>query len=784
MDRRSVLKSTGAAAGASLFATTGAAADTISIDSELDTGAEDLQGALVVFEPGADYDVLGRFDLPEGTYEMAALDIVYTKATGPVLRKVAALDQVRYIEANREIDYHNGDAQVATEAGTVQEQFDLGYTGDGVHVAVIDSGVDAYHPDLVNRLRHNYQFQNPLSSDTAWTDIGIADTDDIGHGTHCSGSVVGEGNRDPEHEGMAPDADLTVYSTGATLLILNAVAAYNHLLENHAPGVAEGDEVIRVTSNSYGGAGGNDFNPAGAQETATWRAFDAGITVVSSAGNSGPGPNTLGGAKTAPHILCVAASHDGQGEGIDATTKPTSFSSRGRTADYDAGEGARWNEYEDPDGSGFVAMDRPTALKNVRAFHEGSDDSGSGGSRPEYESNTQTVTVGPGTDAGGVAGAPGAGSSTYVDVTPTDGRTTFLDLAVTWTPNQQDLDLYLHKGDTSSAESAANNEAVASSTSGSPGERIQTSIDSDATYTLEINPWANVASQADVTVSEKGPLPNTDGDPGPYGVYRPSVIAPGSAVVSTMGASALKALEASYGATPDQTGVLYSALSGTSMSCPVTSGVVCQVIEAYYRNNGGEYPDPIEVIKCIEGSADPNAEAAYTPYNAGAGLVNAVRAVTFAENGAAFEDGSEIQFSDINLSSVSQPEFLSASGSRQDDGQVFTAGQTNQVDITISDVSHDVSGAKEVLPDGWEVVATGDGVRKESDTTVSFTPSAVNAANGDGSASFTYFVEAPASSNSYTLGPVEVKSSETADDWVTVSGTTSTEYVAGQSTNF
>ncbi|WP_255149123.1 S8 family serine peptidase [Halorarius halobius] len=766
VNRRTVLKGTGAAAGASLFATTGAAAAP-DIDDALDVDSDDLQGALVVFEPGADYGVLDRFDLPMGTFEMEMLDVVYTKAAGGVLERIAELQQVRYVEANRELEWHNGEAQTATNADDVQERFDLGYTGDGVHVAVIDSGVDAYHPDLQDRLRHNYQFTNPLSNDTSWVDAGVADTDDIGHGTHCAGSVCGEGNRNPDYEGMAPDADLTVYSTGAAVSILQSVAAYNHLLANHAPGTAPSeDEIIRITSNSYGSAGGNDFNPAGAQETATWRAFDAGMVVVSSAGNSGPAPNTLGGAKTAPYILCVAASHDGQGSGADATKRPTEFSSRGRTADYEQGEGARWDEFEA--NGGYTTEDRDTALDNVRAYHAG------GSSRPTVNSYDKSTVVTPGTDAGGIAGAPGAGPSTFVSLKELAGETEFLDIEVSWTTGQQDLDVYLHEG-------GQDGPVVASSTSGSPGERIRTAADPANSYVLEINPWANVVTQATVSVTEKGEATGADVS-GPYGVYRPSVIAPGSAVVSTMGVSALKATEATYGASPADTGALYAALSGTSMSCPVTSGVTAQVIEAYYRNNGGTYPGPEQVIHIMEKAATANAEADYTPFNAGAGLVDAVAAVELAEKG---DDPAP---ANTRLASVSQPEFISATGSRSDDGSAFTGGQTNQVTVTVDTLSHDVSAARETMPDGWSVVATGDDCSTNAaGDTVTFTASEVNAATGDGTAEFTYFVEAPSGpqqTGPYDFGPVEVKSSETADDgFVAVSGTTSTEYVLGPQTN-
>ncbi|WP_255195495.1 S8 family serine peptidase [Halorarius litoreus] len=775
MDRRTVLKSTGAAAGASLFATTGAAAGVTNIDSSFDLSSDDVLEALVVFEPDADYGVLDRFDLPVGYHAMEAVDIVYTKAVGSELERIAGLQQVRYVEANKELEYENGDAQIATGAGTVQDRFDLGYTGDGVHVAVIDSGVDAYHPDLQDRLRHNYQFVDPLaaSGSAMWQDAGTADTDDIGHGTHCSGSIVGEGNQNATYEGMAPDANLTVYSTGAGLFILNAVAAYNHLLENHAPGVAEGDEVVRLTSNSYGGSGGNDFNPAGAQETATFRAFDAGITVVSSAGNSGPGTNTLGGAKTAPHILCIAASHDGQGEsGMDATTRPTDFSSRGRTADYDQGEGARWDEF--PNGSGgYTAEDRVAALENVKAFHEADLSAGA-----EVTTKSEDFTAGPGVDGSVAADEAQAGSPTYVSIT-TESATGFIEASISWTPPGQDLDINLREG-------GQDGNVVGSAATLSNPEQLNAQVEPDQQYTFEIIPYAAVQATGTIDITEREA---PDSVPtGPFGVYRPSVIAPGSGVISTMGASALKALEASYGATPDETGAFYSALSGTSMSCPITSGVVCQVIEAYYRNHPeGQFPSPEQVIRFIEAGASPDAEKDYTPYNAGAGLVNAVESVNHAITEA--QGGIAPAFADIDLATPGALEFLSASGSRTDDGQLYTGGQTNMVTVTVDSLSHEVTAARELMPDGWTVVGTGEGVTAEDDgTTVTFDVPTVNEATADDeSASFTYFVEAPSGSqqtNSYTFGGVQVKSDQTDDDgFVTVAGTSSTEYVVGPSTN-
>ena len=83
--------------------------------------------------------------------------------------------------------------------------WELGYTGEGVVVAVIDTGVNYNHVDVADHLwdggtefpHHGYDVKNHDNDPM----------DDHGHGSHCSGTVCGDGTGGSQ-TGMAPDATL------------------------------------------------------------------------------------------------------------------------------------------------------------------------------------------------------------------------------------------------------------------------------------------------------------------------------------------------------------------------------------------------------------------------------------------------------------------------------------------------------------------------------------------------------------------------------------------------
>ncbi|MDQ3580075.1 MAG: S8 family serine peptidase, partial [Actinomycetota bacterium] len=72
-----------------------------------------------------------------------------------------------------------------------------GYTGAGVTVGVLDTGIDAEHPDLRGKVVERSDF------------TGTGAEDQVGHGTHVAGIIAGSGAAsDARYRGVAPDAKL------------------------------------------------------------------------------------------------------------------------------------------------------------------------------------------------------------------------------------------------------------------------------------------------------------------------------------------------------------------------------------------------------------------------------------------------------------------------------------------------------------------------------------------------------------------------------------------------
>jgi serine protease AprX len=240
----------------------------------------------------------------------------------------------------------------ATVGATVVHR-DLGYDGTGVGVAVIDSGVDAAHDDLVGGSG------SPIDRFVDFVNGREDAYDDYGHGTHVAGIIAGNGfDSGGARSGIAPGARLTVLKVldaAGQGHISDVIAALDYVLENK-------DALnIRVVNLSVA-TGIYESYRTDPLTIATQRLVEAGIVVIAAAGNNGRDPSGLvrhGGITApgnAPWVLTVgASSHMGTIDRNDDTV--ATFSSRGPSAiDHVAkpdvvAPGVGIESLSDPDGT-------------------------------------------------------------------------------------------------------------------------------------------------------------------------------------------------------------------------------------------------------------------------------------------------------------------------------------------------------------------------------------------------------------------------------------------------
>jgi serine protease AprX len=209
-----------------------------------------------------------------------------------------------------------------------------GYTGSGIGIAVIDSGVVSWHDDLTNRSTALYPYGNQRVA--AFVDFVNGQTtayDDDGHGTHVAGIIAGNGyDSNGQKAGVAPDASLVVLKVldqNGHGTVSNIIRALDWVYTNRLT------YNIRVVNMSVG-AGIHESYWTDPLALATKRVVDAGVVVVAAAGNTGrngdgqPQYGGIGSPGNAPWVLTVGASST-MGTNTRDDDTMAAFSSRGPT---------------------------------------------------------------------------------------------------------------------------------------------------------------------------------------------------------------------------------------------------------------------------------------------------------------------------------------------------------------------------------------------------------------------------------------------------------------------
>src|SRR6185295_894621 len=218
-----------------------------------------------------------------------------------------------------------------------------GNEGQGVYVAIIDTGIDWTHPmfggdptpprlavlpagPTQSKTNQKVVYYLPL------TDLAVEDG--FGHGTHVASTVAGylaqplDGG--PNLHGVAPQAKLMSYkvcsdieSTVSQVQPVGGCDSSNIIMaleDSVSPFTLNNallpKPVAHVINMSLGGGGGPD-NPTA---IAASNAALAGAIVVAASGNSGPGEGTTGSPAAGIHVISVGATtHPGSAGSVWST---------------------------------------------------------------------------------------------------------------------------------------------------------------------------------------------------------------------------------------------------------------------------------------------------------------------------------------------------------------------------------------------------------------------------------------------------------------------------------
>ena len=180
-----------------------------------------------------------------------------------------------------------------------------GYTGAGVKICIIDTGIDPNHPDFAGRIAQAQDF------------TGEGPVDGNGHGTHVASVAAGNGKAsNGKYRGVAPDA--TILS--AKVLRSDGSGRMSYVMAGIEWALDEGANIINLSLGAKGNCDGTD-----ATSTACNEAIRLGAIVIAAAGNEGPNDHTVGSPGCADLVITVGASTD--------EDKIARFSSRGPTKD-------------------------------------------------------------------------------------------------------------------------------------------------------------------------------------------------------------------------------------------------------------------------------------------------------------------------------------------------------------------------------------------------------------------------------------------------------------------
>jgi len=238
------------------------------------------------------------------------VNAIAVTATPAVISELAAHRDVREIRPNLVVPAPPAPQATATPAPAetnvalvnAPALWDLGYRGQGIVVANMDTGVDATHPDLAGRWRGGTNSWYDPNGEHPATPADVS-----GHGTWTMGVMVG-GDAGGSSVGIAPDATwiaVKIFNDHGAATSVAIHQGFQWLLDPDGnPATADAPDVVNDSWTMSDPGCLLDFQP----DLASLRA--AGILPVFAAGNYGPLPGSSRGPANNPEAFAVGATDD------------------------------------------------------------------------------------------------------------------------------------------------------------------------------------------------------------------------------------------------------------------------------------------------------------------------------------------------------------------------------------------------------------------------------------------------------------------------------------------
>ena len=262
------------------------------------------------------------------THELGIIDAVAAELTTQQVEALQRMEGVSRIYGNRQVEVAKKptpteitDTIYPSRVGANRLHAE-GITGAGITVAVLDTGWDnfgaiSYDTNAEWRVLESYDAIQDTIVGLPWRGpvyypASYGENDANGHATHVTSIILSRGNTNPDvpeeglYDGIAPDASLVVvkafdaYGQGSYADVIRGIDWVVTNKDTHN---------IRVLNCSFSAPPRSHYweDPL---NQAVMRAWQAGIVVVASAGNTGPDPMTIGVPGNVPYVITVGAMSD------------------------------------------------------------------------------------------------------------------------------------------------------------------------------------------------------------------------------------------------------------------------------------------------------------------------------------------------------------------------------------------------------------------------------------------------------------------------------------------